>query len=120
MKILCKNYKTLWLVLKITLSQAREQIRRVNRYWVEQFLIKELKPGQYVVLDNASFHKSKKIKELIESVDCKVIFLPPYSPDLNPIEKFWANMKRWIKGNINRFNKLFDTLVEFFNTQIST
>ena len=67
--------------------------------WVEQFLIKELKPGQFVVMDNASFHKSQKTKELIESVGCKVIFLPPYSPDLNPIEKFWANMKRWIEYN---------------------
>ena len=39
-------------------------------------------------------------KELIESVGCKLIFLPPYSPDLNPIEKFWANMKRWIRQQI--------------------
>ena len=46
--------------------------------WVEHFLIKELEPGQFVVMDNASFHKSQKTKELIESVGCKVIFLPPY------------------------------------------
>jgi transposase len=56
--------------------------------WVEQFLIKELKRGQVVIMDNAAFHKSLKTKELIESVGCKLIFLPPYSPDLNPIEKF--------------------------------
>jgi transposase len=68
--------------------------------WVENFLIKELKSGQFVVMDNAAFHKSQKTKELIESVGCKVIFLPPYSPDLNPIEKFWANMKWWIEHNI--------------------
>ena len=48
--------------------------------WVEQFLIKELTAGQVVILDNATFHKSKKTKELIESVGCRVIFLPPYSP----------------------------------------
>nr|WP_052691209.1 transposase [Orientia tsutsugamushi] len=48
---------------------------------VEQLLIKELKPDQFVVMDNAAFHKSKKTKELIESVGCKVIFLQPYSPD---------------------------------------
>lgn len=66
---------------------------RLFEAWVEQFLIKELQPGQYVVMDNASFHKSKRTKELIESAGCKVIFLPPYSPDLNPIEKFWAIMK---------------------------
>ena len=50
----------------------------------KRLLIKELKPGQFVVIDNAAFHKSQKTKELIESVGCKVIFLPPYSPDFNP------------------------------------
>ena len=59
--------------------------------WVEQFLIKELTPNQVVIMDNASFHKSQRTRELIESVGSKLIFLPPYSPDLNPIEKFWAS-----------------------------
>lgn len=83
--------------------------------WVDQFLIKELKTGQVVIMDNASFHKSQKTKELIESVGCKLIFLPPYSPDLNPIEKFWANMKRWIRYNIIYFNTLADSISLFFN-----
>jgi transposase len=88
--------------------------------WIEQFLIKELKPGQVVIMDNASFHKSQKTKELIESVGCIVIFLPPYSPDLNPIEKFWANMKRWIKQQIENFEHLFDSIVFFFKYAMST
>jgi transposase len=88
--------------------------------WLEHFLIKELKPDQVVILDNASFHKSGKTKELIESVGCKLIFLPPYSPDLNPIEKFWANMKRWIKQRLDYFNTLYDSLVSFFNYAISS
>jgi len=82
--------------------------------WVEQFLIKELQPGQYVVMDNASFHKSQKTKDLIESVGCKVIFLPPYSPDLNPIEKFWANMKRWIKQQVEFYSSLYEAISAFF------
>jgi len=82
--------------------------------WVEKFLIKELKRGQVVIMDNASFHKSQRTRELIESVGCTLIFLPPYSPDLNPIEKFWANMKRWIKGEIINFDKLYDAICEFF------
>ena len=86
--------------------------------WVEQFLIKELNFGQYVVMD--TFHKSKKAQELIESVGCKVIFLPPYSHDLNPIEKFWANMKRWIKNNISNFNQLYHTIVKFFQIPTSS
>jgi transposase len=88
--------------------------------WVEHFLIKELKVGQVVVMDNAAFHKSTKTKELIESVGCRIIFLPPYSPDLNPIEKFWANMKRWIKNKINQLNNLYDSMVQFFSVPIST
>ncbi|WP_202149207.1 transposase, partial [Candidatus Sarmatiella mevalonica] len=82
--------------------------------WVEQFLIKELKAGQVVIMDNAAFHRSQKTKDLIESVGCKVIFLPPYSPDFNPIEKFWANMKRWVKQKISDFQSLFASLSFFF------
>lgn len=82
--------------------------------WVEEFLIKELEPGQTVIMDNASFHKSPKVQKLIESVGCKLIFLPPYSPDLNPIEKFWANMKIWIKDKITVNDKLSDVIDRFF------
>jgi transposase len=82
--------------------------------WVEKVLIKELKPGQVVIMDNATFHKYNKTKYLIESVKCKLLFWPPYSPDLNPIEKFWANMKRWIKDKISSFSQLYETIEEFF------
>ena len=88
--------------------------------WVEQFLIKELTPNKVVIMDNASFHKSQRTRELIESVGCKLIFLPPYSPDLNPIEKFWANMKRWIKDQISSFDKIYEAIVAFFNFSIPT
>ena len=69
-------------------------------------------------MDNASFHKSQRTRELIESVGCRIIFLPPYSPHLNPIEKFWANMKRWIRQQIERKIKccqdLFQAISAFF------
>ena len=83
--------------------------------WINESLVKELKPGQVVVMDNASFHRSNKIKELVESVGCKLLYLPAYSPDLNPIEKFWANMKRWIRSNIDSFENLLDALFNFFS-----
>jgi transposase len=50
----------------------------------------------------------------IESVDCRVIFLPPYSPDLNPIKKFSANIKRWIKQHIERCNGLSQAINQLF------
>ena len=50
-----------------------------------------------VVIDNASFHKSMKVKKLIEGAGCQLIFLPPYSPDLNPIEHYWHKLKTVIR-----------------------
>jgi transposase len=93
---------------------------RVFETLIEQVLIKELKLSQVVIMDNASFHKSQRTIEFIESVGCRVIFLPPYSPDLNPIEKFWANMKGWIKYQMTQFNTLYDILVQFFKPKTST
>jgi len=61
--------------------------------WMEKMLIPKLKPGQVLILDNASFHRSEKSKTLVEEAGCRLLFLPPYSPDLNPIEKYWANLK---------------------------
>jgi transposase len=61
--------------------------------WVENELLPTLKTGMTVIWDNATFHKSPQIKTLIESIGCQLIFLPPYSPDLNPIEHYWASLK---------------------------
>ncbi|WP_353277497.1 transposase [Wolbachia endosymbiont (group B) of Villa cingulata] len=52
--------------------------------YVENILVPVFKPGQTIVLDNASFYKSARTKNLIENIGCKILFLPPYSPDLNP------------------------------------
>ena len=50
-----------------------------------------------VIWDNASFHQSWEIQQLIESAGCRLLFLPPYSPDLNPIERFWSALKARIR-----------------------
>jgi len=65
--------------------------------FVQKFLLKELKPGKFVVMDNVKFHQQEIIKMLIESTGAKVVFLPPYSPDLSPIEKMWSKIKTIIK-----------------------
>ncbi len=67
--------------------------RDVFQKWLETMLIPNLKPGQIVILDNATFHKGEKIRQLIESVDCELQYLPPYSPDLNEIEHYWFPIK---------------------------
>lgn len=73
----------------------------VFNLWVEKCLLSELKSGQVVILDNASFHTSKKTRQLIESVDCQLLFQPAYSPDLNKIEPQWANLKQGVRANQN-------------------
>jgi len=65
--------------------------------WVADCLVPELMPGQTVILDNASFHKSPKTKFLVEGVGCHLKYLPTYSPDFNPIEPQWAILKARIR-----------------------
>jgi hypothetical protein len=61
--------------------------------WIAEQLVPSLKVRQTVVMDNASIHKSPYVRHLIEKARCKLIYLPSYSPDLNPIETFWENMQ---------------------------
>jgi transposase len=70
----------------------------VYETYVEQVLAPSLKPGMVVIIDNARFHKSQRVIELIEAAGCRVLFLPPYSPDLNPIEHFWFAIKNAIRS----------------------
>lgn len=61
--------------------------------YVERVLSPMLCPGQIVVMDNLSAHKGERVRELIEAQGCQLLYLPPYSPDLNPIEEAFAKIK---------------------------
>ena len=78
--------------------------------WLKQMLIPNLTPGQVLILDNASFHKSLESEKLVEAAGCKILFLPPYSPDLNPIEKYWANMKAKVRELLPKTKTLTEAL----------
>lgn len=78
--------------------------------WLKQMLIPNLIPGQVLILDNASFHKSTETQKLVEAAGCKILFLPPYSPDLNPIEKYWANMKKKVRELLNEVQTFVEAL----------
>lgn len=65
--------------------------------WVEQFLIPELLPGDVVVADNLSSHKNAKARKRLDSFGCRLLFLPPYSPDFNPIEEMWSKVKAYLR-----------------------
>lgn len=68
--------------------------------WFEQHLVKELQPGQVVILDNASFHCKNRLREILAKVGCTLLPLPPYSPDLNKIEPLWNTLKKRIAHNL--------------------
>lgn len=61
--------------------------------YLEQALLPHLRPGRIVVMDNLSAHKSERVRELIEGAGCEVLYLPPYSPDYNPIEEAFSEIK---------------------------
>lgn len=62
--------------------------------WVEKDLIPKLPPSSVVIMDNASFHKGKDMKKALKEAGHTLMYLPTYSPDLNPIEKKWAQAKK--------------------------
>jgi len=83
-------------------------------FWFENCLLKEIEPGSVIVLDNATFHKKSVLPVLAQRYDCEVLFLPPYSPDLNPIEKKWAWLKKRLRKILSRFDSFHDALQNSF------
>ena len=65
----------------------------VFEVYIGEVLAPNLQPGQVVVMDNLSAHKSERIRRLVEARGCELLYLPPYSPDLNPIEEAFSKMK---------------------------
>jgi hypothetical protein len=67
-------------------------------FWFAELLLPQLNPGDVIVMDNASFHQKDKLTKLAADANCRILFLPPYSPDLNLIEQFW----HWLKERLRR------------------
>ena len=84
--------------------------RQVFETWLETCLIPALKPGQKLVIDNATFHKGGRIEELVQAAGCEVWYLPPYSPDLNRIEKCWSWLKSRIRKQLDHFGTLREAM----------
>jgi transposase len=70
--------------------------------YVEQFLVPTLRPGDIVVIDNLGSHKGKAVRQAIRAAGAKLFFLPPYSPDLNPIEQVFAKLKALLRKAAER------------------
>jgi transposase len=70
--------------------------------YVEQVLVRELRPGDIVIMDNLSSHKGAAIRQAIEAAGASLLFLPPYSPDFNPIENAFAKLKALLRAAAER------------------
>ena len=70
--------------------------------YVEKVLVPTLKPGDIVIMDNLGSHKGKAVRRAIRAVGAQLFFLPKYSPDLNPIEQFFAKLKHWLRKAASR------------------
>ena len=82
--------------------------------WFVQVLLPEIPKGSVIIMDRASWHRKKVLKKLAEEASCRVIFLPAYSPDFNPIEQTWANLKTFIKNFMLDFSSLNDAINHYF------
>lgn len=79
--------------------------------YVEHLLYPVLQPGDVVVMDNLSAHKAPAVREWIEKAGAEVLYLPPYSPDLNPIEKAWAKLKQLLRAVKARSKETLDQAI---------
>ncbi|ALF55873.1 DDE endonuclease [Nostoc piscinale CENA21] len=106
------GYREGQLIAPFTVVRAASLIgegacnRTVFETWLETCLIPVLRPGEWVIIDNATFHHGGRIASFIEATGCQVVYLPPYSPALNRIEKCWA----WLKSRVRKLLPKSDNL----------
>ena len=83
-------------------------------FWFEHCLMRELPPSSVIVMDNAAFHRKSRLPALAQEYGHRLIFLPPYSPELNPIEHLWAWIKQRLKSTLAAFDDFDDALTACF------
>ena len=89
----------------------------VFQTYLQEVLLPTLERGQIVVMDNLSAHKGERVRELIEGKGCELIYLPPYSPDFNPIEQAFSKLKSYLRAACARSR---DTLMEDIGEALRT
>ena len=72
------------------------------RLYVAKVLLPTLRPGDIVIMDNLGSHRGRAVRRTLRAVGAKLFFLPKYSPDLNPIEKYFAKLKHWLRKAARR------------------
>jgi len=114
------RWETVTVLSSIRLNGETESLlfegavdRKMFEAYIEQILGPSLRPGDIVVMDNLSSHKSQVAREFVESRSASYVFLPAYSPDLNPIEKMWSKVKQILRSLKARTQEeLFDAVAK--------
>jgi transposase len=83
--------------------------------WFKNSLLKKVKKGYTIIMDNASFHRKKALKKLVRNTGIKLLYLSPYSPDFNPIETKWANMKRALVDLLPKNKTAENAIYQYFS-----
>lgn len=87
--------------------------------FVREVLVPQLRVGQVVILDNLSPHKADEVRDLIEAAGCQLLLLPPYSPDLNPIEQTWSKLKTLLRSAAARTKQALEEALTAVIEQIT-
>jgi transposase len=89
--------------------------RDLFEMWLLECLLPKLQAGDIIVIDNATFHRSQYINEIVALSGCEIWYLPTYSPDLNKIERWWFVLKNWMKQRWDEFETFRDCVDAAFN-----
>lgn len=95
--------------------------KQIFETYIETQLAPTLSPGDVVIMDNVAFHKSKKVERLVKNRGAWLLFLPPYSPDLNPIEMAYSKLKALLRKQAARnFDAISQALGKIYDLYTST
>jgi transposase len=83
------------------MQYAENTTAAIVETWFENNLLKAVPAGTVLILDNAPFHRKKKLEAFAKQADCAILWLPPYAPDLNKIENSWATIKHYARKFLN-------------------
>ena len=97
------------MIATMTIEAATD--REIFLAYLDEVLCPKLRPGDVVVMDNLSSHKVNGVRERIEAAGAQLLYLPPYSPDLNPIEKAWAKLKQLLRAAKARTKEALDQAI---------
>jgi transposase len=105
------------IIAAMTIEEATDA--DIFLVYVEKVLCPALRPGDVVVMDNLSAHKVDGVRQQIEAAGAELLYLPPYSPDLNPIEKAWAKLKQLLRAAKARTKEALDEAITELLPQIT-